>query len=313
MIVDQNFPLADVSEHLDEPLSVVWVDLCRPDISELEVLASELDLHALAVEDAVNLHQRPKLDRYADHLFLSGYRARFDADTGNVTTSEVAAFITERALVTVRKDDRFDIDAVTARWDGSPDLARNGVGYLVYGLIDYLVDGYFEAVQSLDEEIEDVAAQLFEPAADQEKLQRRIFDLRRGLVVLRRVSLPMREVVNTILRRDLRLVTEEMGPYFQDVYDHILRVTEWTESLRDLATSVLEANLAIQGNRLNVITKKVTGWAAIIAVPTAITGFYGQNVPYPDFGQFSGFITSCALILGLGVALYVIFKRKDWI
>ena len=100
----------------------------------------------------------------------------------------------------------------------------------------------------------------------------------------------MREVVNTLMRRDIGLVTDEMTPYYQDVYDHVLRATEWTESLRDLVTTILETNLTIQGNRLNVITKKVTSWAAIIAVPTAITGFYGQNLPYPGFARTSGFI-----------------------
>jgi magnesium transporter len=115
------------------------------------------------------------------------------------------------------------------------------------------------------------------------------------------------------MRRDLHLVDEPMSPYFQDIYDHVLRATEWTESLRDLVTSVLETNLTIQGNRLNVITKKVTSWAAIIAVPTAITGFYGQNVPYPGFSQKSGFYASTLVIILLSGFLYWLFKRKDWL
>lgn len=151
------------------------------------------------------------------------------------------------------------------------------------------------------------------PSADQEALQRSSFALRKSLVTLRRVILPMREVVNTLLRRDLHLVADEMGPYFQDVYDHVLRAMKWTESLRDLATSILEANLALQGNRLNVITKKVTGYAAIIAVPTAVTGFYGQNVPYPGFSEIGGFFSSVALIVGFSTQLFFLFKRNDWI
>ena len=144
-------------------------------------------------------------------------------------------------------------------------------------------------------------------------MQRRSFKLRKSLVHLRRVVLPMREVVNTLLRRDLEVVDEAMVPYFQDVYDHVLRATEWTESLRDLVVSVLETNLTIQGNRLNIITKKVTSYAAIIAVPTAITGYYGQNLPYPGFSQNSGFYTSAAVIVGLSTLLFVLFKRSDWL
>jgi magnesium transporter len=125
--------------------------------------------------------------------------------------------------------------------------------------------------------------------------------------------LPMREVVNSLMRRDLRIVADAMAPYYQDVYDHVLRATEWTESLRDLVTTILETNLTIQGNRLNVITKQVTSWAAIIAVPTAITGFYGQNVPYPGFGHESGFYASTIIIVVLSTGLYVLFRRWDWI
>jgi magnesium transporter len=144
-------------------------------------------------------------------------------------------------------------------------------------------------------------------------VQRRSFELRKSLVLLRRVVLPMREVVNALMRRDLSVVDEGMMPYYQDVYDHVLRATEWTESLRDLVATILETNMTIQGNRLNSIMKKVTSWAAIIAVPTAITGFYGQNVPYPGFGHVSGFWTSTALIVALSSILYVVFRLQDWL
>jgi magnesium transporter len=123
----------------------------------------------------------------------------------------------------------------------------------------------------------------------------------------------MREVVNSLMRRDLHGFDDAMMPYYQDVYDHVLRANEWTESLRDLLTTVLETNLTIQGNRLNVITKQVTSWAAIIAVPTAITGFYGQNVPYPGFGHQSGFYVSAISIVVLSVGLYLLFRHRDWI
>lgn len=123
----------------------------------------------------------------------------------------------------------------------------------------------------------------------------------------------MREVVNTLMRREVSLVPAEMAPYYQDLYDHVLRATEWTDSLRDLVSTILETNLTIQGNRLNIITKKVTSWAAIIAVPTAITGFYGQNLPFPGFAHYSGFITSTVLIAVLSLVLFIVFKRKGWL
>jgi magnesium transporter len=168
-------------------------------------------------------------------------------------------------------------------------------------------------VQQLDEAIEGLEDLLFDERPHGAEVQRRSFELRKSLVVLRRLVLPMREVVNTLLRRDLGLVDAAMGPYFQDVYDHVLRATEWTESLRDLVSTILETNLTIQGNRQNTIMKKVTSWAAIIAVPTAVTGFYGMNVPYPGFAQHSGFVTSVVLLVALSGSLYLLFKRLDWL
>jgi magnesium transporter len=312
-LVLENFPVVDVSDYLDEADTTVWVDLCAPQAADLALVAEELGLHELAIEDAVDRRQRPKLDRYASHEFLNMYAVRLDVVTGELRLSELAAFITPRALVTVRKDDDFDMTRVVARWDGSPDLAANGVGFLLYGLIDDVVDGHFDTVSSLDEEIEKLEDLLFDDVAHDADVQRRSFELRKSLVTLRRVVLPMREVVNTLMRRDMNVVSEPMIPYFQDVYDHVLRATEWTESLRDLVTTILETNLTIQGNRLNIITKQVTSWAAIIAVPTAITGFYGQNVPYPGFGAHSGFITSTVLIVVLSLALYLAFRRKGWL
>src|SRR6266545_336016 len=187
----KDFPAAEISEYLETPGTVVWLDLCEPDRADLEVISQEFGLHPLAVEDAVQQRERPKLDRYQDHSFLTAYAVDLDTDTGKLTTSELAAFATTRALITVRKDPKFDIEAVV-------------------GLEDLLFD---------------------EPSHGGE-VQRRSFELRKSLVLLRRVVLPMREVVNTLLRRDLGVVDDTMGPYFQDVYDHVLRATEWTESLR---------------------------------------------------------------------------------
>ena len=309
----EGFPVADISEHLEDESVVLWLDLRDPDRDDLAVLSSEFGLHPLAVEDAVHEHERPKLDRYRSHLFLAAYAVHLDTGSGQLATSELAAFITERALITVRKDEGLDIGAVVAYWDASPDLAKFGVGYLLHGLLDHIVDGYFTAVQALDDAIEDVEDRLFADVPEDRHVQQRSFALRKSLVLLRRVVLPMREVVNGLMRRDLHLINDSLQPYYQDVYDHVLRATEWTESLRDLVTTILETNLTIQSNRMNVITKKITSWAAIIAVPTFITGFYGMNVPYPGFSKPSGLAVAAGIMIVAATALYLVFKRKDWL
>jgi magnesium transporter len=312
VLESEDFPLDQVSEHLDTG-GLVWVDLCRPEKEDLDLVARELGLHELAVEDALHERQRPKLDTYATHAFLSTYAVDLNIESGELATSEIAIFVTKHALITVRKNENFDLEPVVSRWDNSPDLLKHGVSALLYGLLDHIVDGHFDTVQRLDEQIENLEDLLFDQRPHDEAVQRRSFQLRKSLVQLRRVVLPMREVVNALMRRDLHIVNDEMTPYFQDVYDHVLRATEWTESLRDLVTTIVETNLTMQGNRLNVITKKVTSWAAIIAVPTAITGFYGQNLPYPGYQDTAGFITSSVLIVGGSAGLYFLFKRKDWL
>ena len=314
-LVEQGFAIERISDYLKAGgLTTIWLDLRNPDYQDLAVLQEEFGLHPVAIEDALVARERPKIDRYRTHLFLTAYSARLDSGTGELATSELAAFILPRALITIRKDDGLDIGKVVDNWDANPDLARHGTGYLVHGLLDYIVDGHFETVQVLDDEVEGLEDDLFSPTASKSlHVQRRSFELRKSLVLLRRVVLPMRELLNTMMRRDLQHVDEDLYPYYQDVYDHVLRATEWTESLRDLVTTILETNLTIQGNRMNTISKKVTGWAGIIAVPTLITGFYGMNVPYPGFGGHIGFLMAAVIMVGSAVTLYWVFRRNDWL
>jgi len=313
VLVEEGFDVARVSDHLEVDGTTVWLDLLQPTADDLEVLVEELGLHPLAVEDAVHEHQRPKLDRYDDHSFLSAYVADIDKTTAELTVTEVDAFITAQALVTVRKGEALPVEELIARWDANTELTSSGVAFLLHGLLDVLVDGHFAAVQVLDEQIEGLEAVLFDARPRSTELQHRSFQMRKSLVLLRRVVLPMREVVNTLLRRDLHIVDETSQPYFQDVYDHVLRATEWTESLRDLVSTILETNLTLQGNRLNEVMRNLTSWAAILAVTTAVTGFYGQNVPYPGFGKESGFLSSVLLLVGISTGLYLILKKRGWL
>jgi len=311
-LASHDFPVADVSDLLLRDGVAVWADFTSPTAEDLAAIESELGLHHLAVEDAVQEFQRPKLDRYETHLFLAAYAATFDAAAGELRTSEVKAFVTPRVLITIHGPE-FDMSPVIRRWDNDAHLSTYGSAFLLWGLLDEIVDGHFDTVQQLDEQIDGLEDALFAEKAKDGDIQRRSFALRKSLVRLRRVVMPMREVVNTIMRRDFDLMSHEMMPYFQDVYDHILRATESTDSLRDLVATILETNVGLQGNRMNMIMKKVTSWAAIIAVPTAITGFYGQNIPFPGFAEPWGFWFSSLAIVAISFGLYFTFKRQDWL
>jgi len=309
----EGFPVADVSEYLEQPDTVVWVDFCRPSKEQLHELAGELGLHELAVEDAVGPHQRPKLDRYATHQFLSCHAVRVDVDRGLLDETEIDAFINERWLITVRKNEGFPMEPVLQRWDRSPDLASFGVSFLLYGLLDVIVDSYFDSVQAFDEYYEEVSDGIFADHPLDPAQQRLWFDMRRAMVRFHRLVVPLREAISALMRRDTTAVSEQLYPYFQDVYDHILRVTESSDSLRELVSTIVETNLSLRDYRQNQIVKKVSSWAAIIAVPALITGFYGMNVPYPGYQQRSGVVVSIVLMVGACAGLYALFRRIDWL
>jgi magnesium transporter len=315
---DEGFPLADVSEHLSRKGTVIWVDIYGPDRSDIDLLAGELGLHELAVEDALEPHQRPKLDHYPTHEFLSCHAVRVDPDATESATaiekSEVDAFIGDRWLVTVRDAEGFfDMDKVLQRWEATADLAVHGVGYLLYGLLDTVVDGYFEVVQTLDDFYDEISERIFEEKPLDQAQQQRWFQMRRALVRFHRLGAPLREAVSSLMRREQGLIDDDMRPYYEDVYDHVLRVSDATDSLRDLVGTIVETNLSLRDYRQNEIVKKVSGWAAIVAVPALLTGYFGMNVPYPGDGQPSGFWFSTALIVVVTLTLYGVFRSRDWL
>jgi len=310
-----DFVFSAISDYLAEDDTLVWCDIYDPDHAILKDLAQELNLNSWAVEDAVADAERTKAAIYRTHTFFTVYGVttkEHAPDESMLDVHRISGFVLPRGLITVRLSPHFDIDGVSQRFDelGGQEY---GVGSLVHGLLDFVVDGHFEAVQALDDGIEAIEDDLF-ANTPRTGVQRQSFRLRKDLVELRRVVLPMREVVNSIQHRRLDAKTApELDPLYADLYDHVLRVTEWTESLRDMITTVFETNLSLQDARLNTVMKKLTGWAAIIAVPTAVTGFYGQNVEYPGINTVAGFLTSTAIIALLVIGLYWTFRRKDWL
>lgn len=303
--------MADVSDHLSEPDGTIWLDLHDPTEEDLAVVGEELGLHALAIEDAVQQNQRAKLDHYDGHLFITVYTATLDRDSGALRTAELAVFATDRALITVHWPGGFDIQPVLDNWDHA-DIPLDSVGGLLHGILDVVADSHLDTAQSLDDELDSLEAQLFESPNDPVPY-RRAGQLRRSLSTLRRVALPMREIVSGLLAVREHLIDDALIPYYKDVLDHVVHAAQWTDSLRDVASTIRESHLNAQGNQLNQVMKKVTGWAAVIAVPTAITGFYGQNVPYPGSQQTWGFWTSTAAICAMSIGLYTSFKRRDWL
>ena len=313
-LVGENFPLADVSDHLGDADTVVWVDFCSPSKEQLHELADELGLHELAVEDALG-------DRISDPSSTTtprtcscrATRCGSNGTTASLAATEIDAFINAAYLITVRKDDGFSMTPVLQRWDRSPDLLAHGVSFLLYGLLDVVVDGYFDAVQGFDDYYDDVSEGLFADSRSTPDEQRNWFQMRQALVRFHRLVVPMREAISGLMRREHSALPDALYPYYQDVYDHVLRVSESTDALRDLVSTIVETNLSLRDYRQNQVMKKVTSWAAIIAVPTLITGCYGMNVPYPGSGETWGVGASAALVFGMSGGLFVLFRRRGWL
>jgi magnesium transporter len=323
---EDDFTFDVISDCLCDEDRLVWADFYDPDHDALRALAHELGLNVWAVEDAVAPKERTKASTYRTHTFFTVYGVHVvdppDDSSSRLVKHRISAFVLPRGLITIRlpplngdedTDVDFHMDEVSRRFDELGGQ-QYGVGSLVHGLLDVVVDGHFDAVQALDDAIEGLEDELFADDGPKRGLQRRTFALRKDLVELRRVILPMREVVGAIQHRRLDAKTSpELDPLYADLYDHVLRASEWTESLRDMVTTMFETNLSLQDARLNTVMKKLTSWAAIIAVPTAVTGWYGQNVNYPGINTFWGFLVSTVVIVLLVLVLYVSFRRRDWL
>lgn len=312
-----DFPLAELDDWLGHDNVLVWLDILAPSAEDLTVLRDELGMDQLAVEDAVEPMERPKATRHANHAFLTCYSTALERGdrSSRLVTGRVSAFLLPDGLITVRPDDTVDMSAILQRWQEDA-LLNSGVAALVHGLLDVLVDGHFEAIGAMDDELEDLEDLLFESNRKPAELQQRVFAMRKALVELRRVVLPMREVVTSVMRfraENARTLGSDLDGNFNDLYDHVIRAAEWTESLRDMVSSIFETQLSLQDARLNEVMKKLAGWGAIIAVPTAITGWFGQNIPYPGFSDVSGLVQSALLILIGSGGLFALFRKFDWI
>ncbi len=302
---------ATIEERLHAPGSIVWLDVEHLDQGTADMLGRVFGFHELALEDALHSHQRPKIDQYGDHDFLVAYALTLEGD--DVRGHEMAAFVATDFLVTVRMDPVFDQARVIERWDGHPELQPEGGGYLLYLLLDEIVDGYFVTLDEIGEAADDLEERVFgdgDPAGHQSD----IFKMKKGLMIARKIMSPLRDVLDVLQRSGVKIVTVPLEPYFRDVYDHVLRATDVTDSLRDILSSVLEANLSLISNRMNEVMKSLTAWGAIILVPTFVAGLYGMNFRHmPELGATFGYPVALAVMLGSALVLYRSFKKRGWL
>ena len=307
----KDFDPETIDQTLSLPDSLLWVDVDRPTEGDMALLGREFGFHELALEDCLQPHQRPKIEQYGSYFFLIAYGV--SVRDLNVTGHEMGIFVGHNYLVTVRKDPPFDLADVVKRWDADTGLAEEGGGFLLYILLDQIVDGYFDVLDVMQEEGEQVEDRIFGQTADAQT-QSQIFELKKELLKFRRAVAPLRDVLDVLQRRTVEVVTPKLEPYYRDVYDHVLRATDFVDSARDLLSSALEANLSVISNRLNEVMKQLTAWAAIILIPTLIAGVYGMNFDHmPELHWRFGYAYALGLMAVCGYLLYRMFKRRDWL
>jgi magnesium transporter len=291
----------------------VWIGLYEPDQPLLRKVQQQFGLHDLAIEDAINAHQRPKLELYEDSVFVVLRTAQRVAATGRLEFGETHVFLGRNYIVTIRHGSLRSHVGVRARCEATPHLLSQGPGYVLYSLMDFIVDQYLPIVQEIEEEVQNLEAiVLDDPTASDATA--RIYLLKRDLVSLRRAVSPLADVCNRLLRFDIPHIPVDTRPYFRDVYDHIIRLNESIDAQRELLTSALEAHLSLMTVAQNEHMKRITAWAAMIAVPTMIAGVYGMNFKYmPElqwqYGYYFAVISMVAACLGL----YAGFKRSRWL
>ncbi len=304
--------LDEVSDLLGITGATLWVDLEDPSPGDMNTLAGELGLHHLAVEDALERHQRDKYVHYDDHLFLVCHSVELDADQTELRTEEIDVFVGDRWLVTVHHGRRDLLERAATRWN-QEKMSQHGVGLLVYGLLDELLDGYNDVVDAFEEYYDGTADRVFADDPIEPAEQRHWFEMRRSLNQFRRTIGPLTDALASMADRDLERFSPGVAPYLRDVAAEASRVAAEVEALRELVGQIVEVNVTLRDYRQNTIVKKITSWAAIIAVPTLVTGWYGMNVPYPGSGHTWGVITSTAVSVGASGVLYLVFRRKKWL
>jgi magnesium transporter len=295
----------------DDKSEFVWIGVTNPTPEEMKALQACYDLHPLAVEDAIKADQLPKVEVYGDQLFVVARTARLDGET--IEYGETAIFVGRNHIITVRHGSERAHTRLREKLEKAPKLLMHGTDYVLHAVLDYIVDGYAPLVDDIEEEVLEMELKAADSFLEREQV-RHIFALRRELSRLKRILEPMEAVAQKLARQRLPGVDNEARVYFRDVQDHVQRVESRVAGLRDSLASVFEVSSLLEQQRVGTITKRLAGWAAILAVPTAIAGIYGMNFEnMPELHERYGYYVVIVVIVTICIWLYDRFRRTGWL
>jgi magnesium transporter len=296
----------------DERQDFVWVGLADPTETELAVVAKAFGLHPLAVEDALKAHQRPKLDRYDDSLFLALRTLWYVDEQDAVETGEINIFVGAKYVVTVRHGAGSELHARRLDLEADAKTLGHGPSAVVYAVCDRVVDDYEEVAASLQEDVDEVEASVFSPERTNDAV--RIYTLKREIAEMRRAVLPLKEPMRQLAEGRVQGIDDEARPFFADVFDHVARTAEVIDGLDSLLTAAFQGHLASISVQQNEDMRKISAGVALAAVPTLIAGVYGMNFAHmPELDWAFGYPYALTLMVVFVAALWVFFKKSGWL
>ena len=304
-------PLEEIHEASREKGGFAWIGLYEPTEAEFESVVGEFSLHELAVKDAFKAHQRPKIERYGDSVFVVLKAARYVEEKEVVEFGEIHAFVGPDFIVTVRRGEASELGAVRRQVEGEPDLLRKGPFAVLYTIMDRIVDDYGPVADGLENDIDEIEVEVF---GDNPGASKRIYELSREVIQFHQATQPLAGALGSLTEDGAREIDPEVRRYLRGVRDRALRVTERAEGYRELLSNILAVNLTMVGIQQNDQTKKVSAWAAIVIVPTLIAGIYGMNFDnMPELHWRFGYLFALSLMSLAAFVLYLRFKRSGWL
>lgn len=306
--------LDDVSDLLADSDNLVWIDLNSPSPDELKKIGEEFNFHPLAMEDASGQHQRPKVDEYDNFYLVVFYSLDYDQQENRFKATEIDMFMGKNFLVTVHYREVPALKEAKKRWQSNSFEINRDIGVLLYSLLDTLVDECFPVLDTIIDQVEDLEDRIFqETKGRRQNFTKTILAIKRNLINLRRIVAPERDLLNILTRHDSPIFSDKTNVYFQDVYDHLVRVTDTVDSYRDLLSGALDANLAVISNDLNVVMRTLTAFSIILMSDALIAGIYGMNFTnMPELSWQYGYPWCISLMVLVSVLIWGYFKRKKW-
>ncbi|MGH8146558.1 MAG: magnesium and cobalt transport protein CorA [Rhodanobacteraceae bacterium] len=307
----RNITLDEISDVLTLPEGFVWVGLVDPDEALLEKMQAEFGLHELAVEDAHSAHQRPKIEAYGESLFIVAHTAQLVS--GKIESGETHIFLGKRYLLSVRHGASLSYARARQTCEQVPAHLALGPSFGLYSILDFIVDNYPPIVQEFKQELQSLEKDVFAENYKRDTIKR-LYDMQRELLTLKLSVAPMQDILNQLMRLYPELVRDAVRPYFRDVHDHVTRVSDAINSMREMLGAAMNVNLSLITVRQNEVVKRLAGWAALLAAPTLLASWYGMNFRnMPELAVPWAYHAIIGVTLGVCVALFVVLKRAKWL